>query len=404
MKILFLTDNFPPEVNAPATRTLEHCKEWVKAGEEVTVITCFPNFPVGKVYPGYRNKLFQVEEMEGIKVIRVWSYITANKGIFKRTLDYISYGMSAVIAGMRVPRPDVIIATSPQFFTAVGGRVLSLLRRVPWMMEIRDLWPESIQAVGAIQSRFLLRFLEGLEMRMYRSARHLIVVTDTFKRKIEERGIPKNKISVIKNGVDADRFYARSREEQLKVALGLEGKFVVGYIGTHGMAHGLDIFIRQAENLPGGVHLLLIGDGAEKERLKQMVYEMATSKVHLLDAVPRNEISRYMSIIDVALVPLRKRETFKTVIPSKIFEAAALEIPILLGVEGEAKQLLDQYSAGLSFEPENFEDFIEKLIVLSTKEQVYKKCQEGGRQLALDFARPVLARRMLDVISTKINN
>ena len=149
MKILFLTDNFPPEVNAPATRTYEHCREWIRQGAEVTVITCTPNFPQGKVYKGYTNKPYQQEMMDGIHVIRVWSYITANEGFIKRTLDYISFSVTSFLAGL-FQQADIIIATSPQFFTALSGRTLSFWKRKPWIMEVRDLWPESIKTVGAM--------------------------------------------------------------------------------------------------------------------------------------------------------------------------------------------------------------------------------------------------------------
>ena len=149
-KILFLTDNFPPETNAPATRTFEHAKIWVSRGCSVTVITCFPNFPTGKIYDGYKNSLFKNEIIEGIRVIRVWSYITPNSGVFKRTLDYISFGISSFIASFFV-RFDIIIGTSPQFFTAVSTYMISKFRFSPWIMEVRDIWPESIRAVGAIK-------------------------------------------------------------------------------------------------------------------------------------------------------------------------------------------------------------------------------------------------------------
>src|SRR5680860_563989 len=140
MKLLFLTDNFPPELNAPATRTYEHCREWVKEGMEVTVITCFPNFPKGKIFPGYKNKLYQIEEMEGIKVIRVWSFIAENKGMAKRFIDFISFAVSGFLAGLFQKDIDKIIITSPQFFVSFSGYLLSLLKRKPWVFEVRDLW------------------------------------------------------------------------------------------------------------------------------------------------------------------------------------------------------------------------------------------------------------------------
>lgn len=206
MKILFLTDNFPPEVNAPASRTYDHCKEWVKEGQEVTVITCAPNFPRGRVYPGYRNKLYQMELMDGIRVIRVWSYMVPNKGFLKRTLDYISFSVSSFVAGLFV-KTDLIIATSPQFFTALSGRALHRWKRKPWVMEVRDLWPESIKTVGAVKNDWLIKYFEWQEMRCYRSASKIIVVTDSFKDILSGRGVVSDKISIIKNGVDRSLFH-----------------------------------------------------------------------------------------------------------------------------------------------------------------------------------------------------
>ena len=175
MKILFLTDNFPPEVNAPATRTYEHCMEWVSLGAEVTVITCFPNFPQGKIYDGYRNYWKRTEWINGIKVVRVWSYISANEGLIKRTLDYISFSASSFFAGLS-EKGDVIIATSPQFFTALSGRALSFWKRKPWIMEVRDLWPESIKTVGAMKDNLFIRYFEWQEKRCYKSARKMYCI------------------------------------------------------------------------------------------------------------------------------------------------------------------------------------------------------------------------------------
>jgi hypothetical protein len=187
MKILFLTDNFPPEVNAPVSRTYEHCVEWVKAGEDVTVITCEPNFPKGKVYDGYKNRLYKKELMDGIKVIRVWSYIAENKGTIKRTLDYISYSVTSFFAGL-FQKADIIVATSPQFFTALSGRTLSAWKHTPWIMEVRDLWPESIKTVGAVKDGPIIRYFERQEMKCYRKAKKIVVVTDSFRKKLIARG------------------------------------------------------------------------------------------------------------------------------------------------------------------------------------------------------------------------
>lgn len=399
MKILFLTDNFPPEVNAPATRTYEHCREWVKQGAEVTVITCAPNFPQGKVYDGYKNKLYQTEMVDGIKVIRVWSYIVANKGFIKRTLDFISFSVTAFLAGLFV-KTDLIIATSPQFFTALAGRVLSRWKRRPWIMEVRDLWPESIKTVGAMNDNLFIKYFEWQEMRCYRSAQKIVVVTDSFKKTLVGRGIDSEKIYVVKNGVDKSVFNPVPKDAELVKKLGLEGKTVIGYIGTHGMAHKLDFIIQCAKNMEGknNYHFILMGNGAEKDNLKKLHAELDCQNVTMLDSVPKAEVKRYISVLDISLINLKKSDLFTTVIPSKIFENAAMAIPILMGVEGEAQEIVESYGAGVCFEPENEKDLNEKLEMLANAD-FYNACKEGCLKLADDFDRKNLALKMYNIIT-----
>lgn len=396
MKILFLTDNFPPEVNAPATRTFEHCKEWVKAGYEVTVITCFPNYPQGKVYPGYKNSLCKVEYMDGIKVVRVWSYMAANKGFVKRIIDFISFSISSFIAGL-FSSCDIIVATSPQFFTALSGRTLAFFKRKPWIMEVRDLWPDSIKAVGAMKENFVLKYFSKEEKWCYLSAKKIVVVTNSFKREIVKKGIPEDKIFVIKNGANTELFKPREKSISLLKELGLEGKRVLGYIGTLGMAHKIDFLIDCIKGLDDYA-LMILGNGAEKETLRQKIERENIKNVVLIDSVPKDKVSEYIALQDAALVNLRRSSLFTTVIPSKIFETASMRIPILLGVDGEARETIEEYNAGLFYEPEDREDFLEKLNTLFTSEEVYKRCCDGGEALARAYDRRQLAAEMLDII------
>jgi glycosyltransferase involved in cell wall biosynthesis len=399
-RILFLTDNFPPEVNAPATRTYEHAREWVAKGYKVTVITCAPNFPHGKVYEGYKNKLIGREEKDGIEVIRVWSYITANEGFLRRILDYISFAVMAFVVGIWI-RTDIIVATSPQFFTAVAGRWLSFFKFKPWIMEVRDLWPESIAAVGAMNEGKIYKFLEWVEIRLYKSSKKIIVVTDTFKRKIAGRGIDSSKIDIHKNGVILELFEPRLKDKELMEANPqFQGKKVFAYIGTHGMAHGLSFILKSLpklqESLPQA-HFLFIGEGAEKENLLRQAEDLKLTNVTFMPFVPKHEVVRYLSLMDVALVNLKKSDTFKTVIPSKIFEAAALQKPILLGLEGETKGIIDSFQAGTCFEPENEEDFIYNCHNILEVDN-YSKFQGGCKKLAEAFDRKQIALQVLNTI------
>lgn len=401
MKILFLTDNFYPEVNAPANRTYEHCREWVRSGAEVTVITCVPNFPAGEVFTGYKNKLHQTEYIDGIKVVRVWSYISANKGTVKRILDYISFAVMALFTSLFY-KSDIIIATSPQFFTGIAGAFSSIFKRTPWMMEVRDIWPESIVAVGAIKNNSIIHFLEIIEKWLYHRANKIVVVTDSFKSDIIKKGLDQDKIEVIKNGVYLDKFAPIPKNKNILKDLGLDNKFIVAYFGTHGMAHKLDFIIKSAVDVKDAeIHFLLIGDGAEKANLVQMNQSLRNNNVTMLPSVPKDEIQDYISVIDVALVNLKKSDTFKSVIPSKIFENAAMGKPVLLGVEGESKQIVESYKAGLCFEPENVDDYIAKLNQI--KEDTQKSdFFEGCQKLAQAYDRKKLAFNMLEIIENTL--
>ena len=396
MKILFLTDNFPPEMNAPATRTWEHCKEWVKQGIEVTVITCAPNFPKGKVFDGYKNKFIQSEIVDGIKVVRVWSYISSNSGFLKRIIDYISFAVMSFIVGL-FHKTDIIIATSPQFFTTISGYLLSIFKRKPWVFELRDIWPESIKAVGAMKSSKLLDSFEKLELFLYRKADLIIPVTESFKSNLINRGVEASKIKVVKNGVDLTKYKPITKDLYLLKELNLSDKFVISYIGTHGMAHGLSFILSSIEKVNNDFHFLFIGGGAEKESLVRQAKTLGLTNCTFLDFVSKDEIKRYISIIDIALVNLKKSDTFKSVIPSKIFENAAMMKPILLGVQGESEEIIRAYYAGECFLPEDKEDFLNKLQLMYDeylkKTLIYNR---GMSALVTDYDRSKLALSMLD--------
>ena len=404
MHILFLTDNFPPEVNAPASRTHEHCRVWVAAGEQVTVITCAPNFPKGRVFDGYRNKLWQEEAMDGIRVIRVWSYITANEGFTKRVLDYMSFMLCAFIASLWVRRVDVVVGTSPQFFTAVSAWAVGAIKRVPFVFELRDLWPESIKAVGAMKESVVIRMLERLEMFLYRRAARIVAVTNSFRQTLIRRGIDCNKIEVITNGVDVSRFSPREKDAALECELGFEGCFVAGYIGTHGMAHALDTLVQAMQQLqshPQGQHirLLLLGDGARKAHLQAEVASLGLTNVVFVDTVPKDMVSRYWSLLDVSIIHLRQTPLFETVIPSKLFECMGLGIPVLHGVSGESAGIVQREACGVTFEPENADQLVQSLLDLQSNPGQLNQLSQAGVLAATSYDRSVLARKMLGLLS-----
>lgn len=398
MRIVFIVDNFPPEYNAPATRTFEHCREWVKKGDDVTVITCEPNFPGGVLYPGYSNKIIHREMMEGIRVIRVWSYIAPNAKFIKRIVDYLSFSVSAFLFGLS-EKCDLIIATSPQFFTTWAAFLLSHLKKVPWLFELRDLWPESIVAVGAMKKKPAIRMLELIELGLYKDAHRVVALTDAFKKNLVRRGIDATKIEVIPNGSNLDLFYPREKNPALLGTLGLAGKFVVGYIGTIGMAHGLDLLIKDiAEFKDKDTVFLFIGDGATKRQLVAQAHNLKTGNIIFLDAVSKEKVADYLSLVDVSLVPLKREAAFKNVIPSKIFESAAMGIPILLGVEGQALSIVEDFRAGVGFIPEDGKDMLNKLLALKTDKELFRRISLNCLALARAYDRSILAENMRRVL------
>lgn len=408
MHVLFLTDNFPPEVNAPASRTFEHCREWVRMGHKVTVITCAPNFPKGRVYDGYKNSLWSTEIVEGVRVVRVWSYITANEGFVKRILDYQSFMVSAVVASFFIRGVDVVIGTSPQFFTACAAWIVGALKRVPFVFELRDIWPESIKAVGAMNDSVLIRLLEKIEIFLYRKATLIVSVTQAFKTKLVERGIDGAKIVVVTNGVDMSRFKPIPKDRELVGKLCLNGKFVGGYVGTHGLAHHLETILDAAQMLASDVdgqnfHFILLGDGARKKALQEDAARRGLSNVTFVDSVPKDEVSRYWSLLDVSIIHLKKTDLFTSVIPSKLFECMGMGLPVLHGVEGESADIVREANAGVLFEPENAKALVANLKRLSRNSQEYQYFRDQSLNAAKLYDRRALATRMLYYLSKVIH-
>lgn len=403
MHILFLTDNFPPEVNAPASRTYEHAREWVKAGHRVTVITCAPNFPKGRVFDGYQNRLWQREQMAGIDVIRVWSYITANEGFARRVLDYVSFMVTATVASLFTRKVDVVVGTSPQFFTACAAYAVGSLKRRPWVFELRDIWPESIRVVGAMKDSAALNFLEKVELFLYRKASVIVSVTHAFKDTLIRRGIEGKKVEVVTNGVDTSRFVSRPKDPALVQQHRLEGKFVAGYIGTHGMAHGLDTVLDAAKMMktaPDGdrYRFLFLGDGANKSALVNRAQREQLDNVIFVDSVPKDDVVRYWSLLDAALIHLKASDLFETVIPSKMFECMGMAIPILHGVRGESAGIVQDNGVGLTFEPENPSDLCDRLQQLNDDPALCQQIKAQGPTAAKRYDRKVLATNMLSLL------
>ena len=360
MRILFLSHYFFPEGNAPASRVYALSRRWARNGHDVTVLTGIPNVPTGIPYPGYRNRPCQRETFDGVNVLRVWTFLAPNKGTVRRTLNYLSFMISAIVAGLCLNRPEVIVATSPQFFCGWAGVIVSRLRRLPFVLEIRDIWPESIVSVGAIKKGWAIRFLEWMERKMYTAARHIVTVGEGYKEQLIAKGVAADRITVITNGVDRDIFHPRKSDMELRKRFGLEHAFVCSYIGTIGMACGLDVVLRAATILKtkgrSDIRFLLVGDGAVRADLEQRARSEHLDSILFAGLQPKQKIPDFLSITDASLIHLAKKQLFESVFPSKLLESFAMAKPIVLGVRGYAAQLLQTAGAGISIEPENEEE------------------------------------------------
>lgn len=407
MKILFLTDNFLPERNVPAIRTWEHVSRWVKDGHQVTVITTVPNFPEGKAFKGYANRWYATETIEQVKVIRVKSYIAPNEGVLRRIVDHLSFMLTGGVAALFQPRPDVLVSTSPQFFCAVAGWIVSRLRALPWVFELRDLWPASIVAVGAMKEGRIIQMLSWIEMRMYHAADRVVAVTRGLRQNLLDRGVAPDKISVIRNGCDTQRFSPRPKDKALLGRLGLQGKFVVGYFGTIGMGAGIETAVQAGALLKDrdDIVILLAGAGAECAAVSRSIEALGLKNVRLLPAVEQAEMPAMWSLLDAALVMMKDRPLFRATLSTKTFEALALGKPIIMSMPaGEATGLVDEYGFGVNVAPENPQAMAEAICRLADDPALCMDLGQRALQASQDFSRERSAEAFLKVLTELLSS
>jgi len=403
VRILFFTHYFPPEVNAPANRTFEHCQAWVNAGHEVHVVTCVPSHPLGRPFAGFHRCWYRHDIADGIHVHRVWTCLAPNRKVFWRIVNYLSFLPTAVWRAWRLGRFDVAVGTSPQFFCAVATWLYTRLRPTPWVFELRDLWPESIPAVGAMKRSLALRLLERLELRMYRDATAIVCVTEAFIRTLQARGIEAAKLHWIPNGIEPSFWQAADRDAA-RAELGVRDDDVLAsYVGTIGMAHGLGTLVAAAGLLrlrAPDVRILVVGDGAELAPLRDLVSRQGLSNVMFTGLVPREKVPDILAASDMALVTLKPSDVFKTVLPSKMFEAMAAARPIVLAIEGEAQAVLERAGAGIAVQPGDAAALATAIACLAgDRHQRARIGQAGGSFVAREFSRPLWAARYLSLLS-----
>jgi colanic acid biosynthesis glycosyl transferase WcaI len=419
VKILYVSQYFPPEMGAPAARASELASHWAQAGHEVSVLTGFPNHPTGVVPPEWRGRLRRLiyrerlhQESSGrVDVFRTWLWPLPNRKAHERMRNYASFCVSAALRGLAIPRPDVIIASSPQLLVGLSGWWLACARQLPFVFEVRDLWPESLAAVGAGNDDSLLYHALGSVAKfLYQRADRIVVVTPAFKAHLMRHWrVPAEKIAVVENGVETDLFSPAPAPANLALRreLGAEGKFLVCYIGTMGNAHGLETLLDAAvqlrQQIPN-VLFLLVGEGAEKERIKTLTQSRSLTNVGFLDQQPREKIPAFISASDACLVLLKKTEVFKTVIPTKMLEFMSCARPVILGVDGQARQIVEDAGAGLAIEPENLAALVRAIHQLSADRELGTILGQKGREHILrHFSRGRTAEKYIDVLRNLVH-
>jgi colanic acid biosynthesis glycosyl transferase WcaI len=410
VKILYVSQYFPPEMGAPAARAGELSGHWAASGHEVTVLTGFPNHPTGRVPPEYRHKLRRLiarERMADVNVVRTWLWPLPNRRAYERILNYSSFCLSAAIAGMFISKPDAVIGTSPQLLVGLSGWWISRLKRVPFIFEVRDLWPESLSAVGMGDRSLLHSLLGNIARFLYRRSEHIVVVTPAFKdHLIKYWHVPEEKISVVQNGVETNLFSPQNPDEELKKQWGAEGKSVFCYIGTLGWAHGLDTLVLAAERLKDyPVIFVLVGEGADKSRMEAMAKSKRLTNLRILGQQPREKIPTYIAASDACLVLLKKTEVFKTVIPTKMLEFMACGRPVILAVDGQARKIMEAADAGVFVEPEDSEALAQAVVDLGSDPNRRELMGKAGREHILqNFSREQTAASYVELLQRIIRN
>jgi glycosyltransferase involved in cell wall biosynthesis len=400
VRIAYVCHYFVPEPAAPAARVHEFSRAWVQAGQQVSVVTTFPNHPVGRVPRQYRGRWWATERLDGMRVLRCWVYAVPNRGVGRRGLDHLSFMLSSLVVGLpRLGRPDVVVASSPTLFSAFSAWLMARVLGVPFVLEVRDLWPEAILDLSLMRPGPVVEVLRRLAAFLYARAERVVLVTHAFADRLVEQGVPRGKLAVIPNGADVRLFAPDVDGRATRDKLGLHPEqFVVGYVGSHGVSHGLDAVLDAATCQPD-VCYLLVGDGAERDRLVAERERRGLTNVRMLPSVPRAEVPGLYAAADVCLVPLRDVPLFETFVPSKLFEVLAAGRPIIGAVRGEARDILRRSGGALLVEPGNGAAIAEAAEHLRADPALRDALARQGRAFVEQhYDREALASRYLDLL------
>ncbi len=405
MRVLYFTQYFPPEIGATQDRAYEMARHLAQAGHEVTVVAEVPNHPSGIIPPAYRGRLFFRERMDGFEVVRTWVKAAPLKDFRNRLKFYLSYAGMATLAGLGLARGqyDVVFATSPPLFVGAAGLAVAAARRIPFVFEVRDLWPESATQLGFLRNPTVLRTARWFEETFYSKARRIVVVTEGIRRRLIERGIPEDKLALVRNGASPRILHTPPLpKNEAKARLGLAGKFVVLYAGIHGVGQGMENLIATAALMreDAGVHFVFVGEGPRKVAVQNQVAQLRLPNVTLLPERPLEEVRALYDAADAVLVPLKDRPLFRSAVPTKLFDAWACARPVVLSVEGEARAIMDQVRGGVAAKPESPAAIADAIRELKAHPQAAAAMGRRGHAAVLErFSREILAQQLEQLLA-----
>ena len=401
MRIMFLTHYFPPEIGAPQARMFELAKRLDEIGDEVTVVTAFPNYPTGVIHEGYRDRFAMEERMDGVRVVRRWVFATPNSGFFKRILNWLSFVVTSLTTLRQVGPVDVIFVQSPPLPIGIATLAFSRLKRAPFVFNVSDIWPQSAVELGMLRSKFAIRLAEMLEMHIYRRASRVTVPTPGMLERLASRRVPREKLVLLTNGVDTAAYQPQPPDENLAAQLGLNGHKVFLYAGTHGLSQGLDVILEAAKlTHDSDVLYVLAGEGADKAALVAKARSQGITNVRFLPNQPKSSMPALLNLAYAGIISLRPLDLFRSALPSKMFESMAVGQPLVAALWGEGADLVTAAGCGLVTEPGNAAQLREAVEALAANPERAKAMGRKGREYVDEhFNRRKIAQRLHDLLA-----
>jgi colanic acid biosynthesis glycosyl transferase WcaI len=401
LRILFLAHYYPPEMGGAAAR-LHGLARWLALfGHEVTVITGKPNYPSGVIPPEYRGGRKSREEVEGVQVLRTWIYASSSRSSIHRLANYFSFVLSSIVRGITYRRRfDILVASSPPLFIGISGWILAKWYRIPWVLDVRDVWPEVAVEVGAFTAdAAITKWGHRLAKFLYQRAAHITLVTENQHPKLLAAGVPPEKISLIPNGVDLDVF-SQAPEVDWRGELGLEARLLVTYTGLMGIAQGVEIIVEVADRLRDrpDIHFLLVGDGVRRAEIVWQADLLNLENITFLPVQPRELVPSILRAGDVTWVPIAT-DRLLDARPSKMLEAWACRKAVILSASGEAADLVRESGGGVVVPPADPDRLVEAIVALQSNPQLLRSLGDNGYHFVEKrFQRQKLARQMEQIL------